>query len=158
MKPDQHPAVAEHSVAAGHSAVVKHSVAVVVRSQDGMFLVVKRPDDAHDILAGVWGFPAITPVPGEDDRAAVVRTGRAKLGVELAAGAKVGERTADRGGYVLHLTEYEAAIVTGTPSVPQADTSMTQYVDAHFTDDPGELSDAARAGSLCAQIFLMLRG
>ncbi len=133
---------------------VKHSVAVVVRGRDGTFLVVKRPDEAHDALAGVWGFPAITPVPGEEDRAAVVRAGQVKLGVELAAGAKIGERAADRGGYLLHLSEYEATIVSGTPSVPQPGTSMTQYVDAHFTDDPAELSDAARAGSLCAQIFL----
>jgi 8-oxo-dGTP diphosphatase len=136
----------------------KHSVAVVVRGEDGTFLVVKRPDDAHDELAGLWGFPAITPMPGEDDRAAVVRTGRVKLGVELAPGAKIGERTAERDGYVLRLSEYEATIVAGSPSVPQADTSMTQYADAHFTDDPGELSEAARAGSLCAQIFVASAG
>jgi 8-oxo-dGTP diphosphatase len=139
----------------------KHSVAVVVRGEDGKFLVVKRPDDVDDMLAGMWGFPAITPAPGEDDQAAVVRTGRMKLGVELAPGAKIGELTADRDGYVLHLSEYEATIVAGTPSVPQggtSDASMTQYAGAHFTDDPGELSAAARAGSLCAQIFLANAG
>jgi 8-oxo-dGTP pyrophosphatase MutT (NUDIX family) len=136
----------------------KHSVAVVIRGPDGTFLVVKRPDDPDDVLAGVWGFPAITPKPGEDDQAAVVRAGLVKLGVRLAVTTRVGEQTADRGGYLLHLSEYEAAIVSGTPSAPQADTSMTQYVNAHFTDDPAELFPAARAGSLCAQIFLTSTG
>ena len=132
----------------------KHSVAVVIRGEDGRFLVVQRPDDPADTLAGAWGFPAISPRPGEDDLAAVMRTGRVKLGVELAVGPMIGERTADRDGYLLHLAEYEARIVSGTPSVPQADASMTQYVDARFTDDPTELSDAASRGSLCALIFL----
>lgn len=132
----------------------KHSVAVVVRGDDGTFLVVKRPADPADPLAGAWGFPAVSPGPDEDDQAAVLRTGRVKLGVELAVGPMIGERSDDRGSHLLHLAEYEARILSGTPSVPQADTSMTQYVDAHFTANPAELSEAARRGSLCARIFL----
>jgi 8-oxo-dGTP diphosphatase len=137
---------------------VKHSVAVVVRHPDGRFLVVRRPDEPDDPLAGLWGFPAITAQPGEDDRAAVIRTGQVKLGVELAVGAKIGEQTADRGRYLLHLSEYEATIVSGTPAVPQAGTSMTQYTGARFTGEVAVLSAAAEAGSLCAQIFLRCAG
>jgi 8-oxo-dGTP diphosphatase len=133
---------------------VKHSVAVVVRDEGGWFLVVKRPDDPEDPLACVWGFPAITLHDNEPERPGVLRAGPAKLGVVLAAGRKIGETTADRGGYLLHLSDYEAMIVSGTPSVPQADTSMTQYVDWRFTDDPAILDEAAAKGSLCAQIFL----
>jgi 8-oxo-dGTP diphosphatase len=133
---------------------VKHSVAVVVRDEGGRFLVVKRPDDPEDPLACVWGFPAITLHDNEPERPGVLRAGPAKLGVALAAGRKIGETTADRGGYLLHLSDYEAMIVSGTPSVPQADTSMTQYVDWRFTDDPAILDEAAAKGSLCAQIFL----
>ena len=72
---------------------VKRSVAVVVRRSqdpadggtlaDGEFLIVRRPDDPGDPLAGVWGLPAVTLRDGEDERAAVVRAGRVKLGVEL---------------------------------------------------------------------------
>src|SRR5215469_17637049 len=105
----------------------RHSVAVVVRAPDGAFLVVRRPDDPDDPLAGLWGLPAVTLRDGEDEQAAVVRAGQVKLGVELAAGRKLGEKTADRGSYVLRLSEYETTVAAGTPSVPQPDTSMTQY-------------------------------
>jgi uncharacterized protein len=132
----------------------KHSVAVVVRGANGTFLVVRRPADPDDPLAGLWGLPAITLRDGEDERAAVVRAGRAKLGLDLAVGAKVGEATADRGSQELRLSDYEATVVAGTPAVPQPDTSMTQYVACMFTDDPGVLRDAAAKGSLCARIFL----
>lgn len=132
----------------------KHSVAVIVRDEDGSFLVVRRPDDPADPLAGVWGLPAVTLLDGEGERAAVVRAGRVKLGVELAAGAKVGEKTAERGAYVLRLADYEATVVSGTPSVPQPDASMTQYTECLFTGDPRMLREAARRGSVCAQIFL----
>lgn len=132
----------------------RHSVAVVVRGADGTFLAVRRPDDPADPLAGAWGLPAITMAPGEDERAAVVRAGRVKLGVELAPGRKLGEQTADRGTYLLRLSDYEATVLRGTPSVPQPDTSMTQYADCVFTDDPGVLAEAAARGSLCARIFL----
>ncbi len=132
----------------------KHSVAVVVRGPDGTFLVVRRPEDPGDPLAGLWGLPAITLRDGEDERAAVVRTGRAKLGVDLAVGRKVGEATADRGSHELRLSDYEGTVVTGTPTVPQPDTSMTQYEACMFTGDPGVLGEAAAKGSLCARIFL----
>ena len=82
----------------GRMKPAKHSVAVVVRAGGGRFLAVRRPDDPEDPLAGLWGLPAITLRDGEDEQAAVVRAGRAKLGVELAAGPKIGEQTADQGG------------------------------------------------------------
>jgi len=133
----------------------KHSVAVVVRGDDdGTFLAVRRPDDPEDPLANLWGLPAVTLSDEEDELAGAIRAGRDKLGVKLALGRKIGEKTADRGDYVLYLAEYEAAIASGTPSVPQPDSSVTQYAELAFTDDPQLLTDAAAAGSLCAQIFL----
>jgi predicted TIM-barrel fold metal-dependent hydrolase/ADP-ribose pyrophosphatase YjhB (NUDIX family) len=136
-------------------AMIKRSVAVVVRGPEaGTFLVVKRPDDPGDPLAGVWGLPAVTLADGEDERAAAVRAGRDKLGVELAAGGRLGEAGADRGDYLLVLADYEATIVDGTPAVPQADASVTQYVEWRYTADPAVLAEAAARGSLCAQIFL----
>ena len=153
---------------------VKRSVAVVVRLPGegadsgfpdggfpdggfpggGAFLIVRRPDDPADPLAGVWGLPAVTLLDGEDERAAAVRAGRVKLGVELAVGARIGEKTADRGGYVLRLADYEATIAAGSPAVPQPDESMTQYSACRFTAGPAALDEAAARGSLCAQLFL----
>jgi 8-oxo-dGTP diphosphatase len=133
---------------------IKHSVAVVVRA-GGAFLIVRRPDDPEDPLAGVWGLPAVTLHDGEDERAGAVRAGRVKLGVELAVGPRIGEKTADRGGYVLRLADYEAAVLGGGhPAVPQPDDSLTQYTACRYTADPGALAEAAARGSLCAQVFL----
>jgi uncharacterized protein len=132
----------------------RHSVAVVVRGAGDTFLAVRRPDDPDDPLAGLWGLPAVTLRDGEDERAAAARAGRDKLGVELRVGDRIGEQSADRGPYVLHLADYEATIASGTPSVPQPDGSVTQYDACMFTDDPRLLAEAAGKGSLCAQIFL----
>jgi ADP-ribose pyrophosphatase YjhB (NUDIX family) len=138
---------------------VKRSVAVVVRRPGGAagagaFLVVRRPDDPADPLSGAWGLPAVTLRDGEDERGAVVRAGRVKLGVELAPGRRIGEKTADRGGYLLRLADYEAAVISGEPRVPQPDASMTQYTAFQFTADPTVLAEAAARGSVCAQVFL----
>lgn len=137
---------------------VKHSVAVVVRSPGSRaeepFLVVRRPDDPADPLAGAWGLPAVTLLDGEGEPAAAARAGRVKLGVELAVGRRIGEKTADRGGYLLRLADYEATIVSGTPRVPQPDGSVTQYTALRFAADPAALAEAAARGSLCAQVFL----
>ncbi len=139
---------------------VKHSVAVVVRppaddtEAAGTFLVVRRPDDPADPLRGAWGLPAVTVRDGEDEHGAVVRAGRVKLGVELAPGRRIGEKTVDRGGYLLRLADYEAVIVSGEPGVPQPDASMTQYTACQFTTDPAVLDEAAARGSVCAQVFL----
>jgi ADP-ribose pyrophosphatase YjhB (NUDIX family) len=144
---------------------VKHSVAVVVRrpapgGASGLreFLVVRRPDDPDDPLAGLWGLPAVTLREGEDERAAVLRAGRVKLGVRLAAGPRIGEKTADRGGYLLRLADYEAVLEAGEPAVPQPDDTMTQYAACRFTADPAVLAAAAARGSLCAQVFLEQNG
>ena len=143
---------------------VKHSVAVVVRrpvddtAEAGAFLVVRRPDDPADPLRGAWGLPAVTVLDGEDERGAVVRAGLVKLGVELAPGRRIGEKTVDRGGYLLRLADYEAVIVSGEPGVPQPDASLTQYTACQFTADPAVLDEAAARGSVCAQVFLADRG
>ena len=135
--------------------MIKRSVAVVVRGPEaGTFLVVRRPDDPGDPLAGVWGLPAVTLADGEDERAGVVRAGRDKLGVELAPGGRLGQASADRGDYLLVLADYEATIVGGSPSVPQSDASVTQYVEWRYAADPAVLAEAAARGSLCARVFL----
>jgi 8-oxo-dGTP diphosphatase len=138
---------------------IKNSVAVVITNQASEFLIVKRPEDEPGALAGVWGFPAITLMEGEDEQAAVARIGTAKLGVRLNVGDKIGEKTADRGDYVLHLSDYAAHLNDeDTPSVPQANTSMTQYVDWKYTSDTDALQPAAHKGSLCSQVYLESRG
>lgn len=137
---------------------LKASVAVVIRNDAGEVLVTRRPDDPADELAGIWGFPAVTRRRGETERSAAGRIGPLKLGVTLSIGARIGDRSDDRGDYLLRLADYEAAIVRGTPSVPQPDDSVTQYVACQFTGDPAVLVAAAQRGSACARIFLTAIG
>jgi 8-oxo-dGTP diphosphatase len=137
----------------------KNSVAVVIRNEKGEFLVVKRPDDEPGALAGVWGFPAITLKDGESEQEGVLRTGQVKLGAQLRVIEKLGDKTADRGEYTLHLSDFTAELVEDDlPSVPQADTSMTQYTDLKYTNDSQVLFPAAQKGSLCSQIYLQSLG
>ena len=133
----------------------KESVAAVIRNETGQFLIVKRdPDDPTDKLAGVWGFPAATLKEGESEADALKRIGTSKLGVTLKPKQKIGDQEAERESFTLHLTDYEAEIIDGTPVVPQSDNSVSQYVEWKFTNDPSELVPATKLGSLCSRVFL----
>lgn len=136
----------------------KNSVALVIKNERGELLAVRRPLDEAGPLAGAWGLPAITLAHDESESEAAIRVGHTKLGVAVTVGAKIGERTADRGEYILHLSDYEATIANGAPKVPQADASVTQYMDFKYTDDPTILFAAAQNGSLCTQIYLSSLG
>ncbi|WP_203800302.1 NUDIX domain-containing protein [Mycobacterium heckeshornense] len=133
----------------------RHSVALVIKNDRDELLLVKRPEDEEGPLAGVWGFPAITLKPNESETHAAHRIGPTKLGVEVDVGEKIGELSCGREAVILHLSDYAATIPEGhTPSVPQSDTTVTQYVDLKFTSDPTELFPAAQRGSVCTQIYL----
>jgi 8-oxo-dGTP diphosphatase len=108
---------------------------------------VRRPDDDDD-LPGVWGLPAVSLAKDESPEDAVRRAGRDKLGVEvrpLRAVAAVGT-----------MTDWEAQLVSGEPSVPQRGEG-TQYTELRW-GEPSELKPAARRGSLCSQALLRARG
>jgi hypothetical protein len=138
---------------------IKRAVALVIKNKQGEFLTVKRPEDETGPLAGVWGFPAITLYEGENEIEAARRVGRFKLGAIVEVGDKIGERTDDRGEYILHLSDYEADFTQGSvPKVPQPDTSVTQYTDLKYTDNPKVLLPAAQKGSLCSQVYLNSTG
>ncbi|HLC91555.1 MAG TPA: NUDIX hydrolase [Candidatus Saccharimonadales bacterium] len=132
----------------------KQAVSLVIRDDQGRFLVVKRPNSAHDELAGVWGFPAATLREGELELEGCQRIARTKLGIKVEIGRRIGNGRDERKAYHLSLTDYEAKISEGTPNVPQSDTSVTQYDECKFTDNPALLYPAAQKGSLCTQVFL----
>ena len=132
----------------------KEAVSLVITDDSKKFLVVKRPDDPSDDLAGVWGFPAVTLQLNESHQDAATRVGQQKLGVEVKLGKKIGDSTHDRGTYRLHLTDYEATITKGEPKAPQSDISVTQYSECKYSSDPTILIPAAQKGSQCTQLFL----
>ena len=133
----------------------KRAVSLVIKDEHNNFLIVKRPDDPADELGGVWGFPAVVLEDGETEVEGASRAAVVKLGVKIKLGKRLGENTHDRVTYVLTLADYEATITEeGVPTVPQNDTSITQYSECTFTDDPSILFEATRKGSQCTQIFL----
>ena len=130
----------------------KHSIAFIIYNPDrSQVLAVQRPADDEE-LPNLWGLPATSLKPGESEGQAVVRAGKEKLGVELRVVGKIAAGTLERSSYILHLVDYEAAIVSGEPKCPQFG-SGTQY-QAWKWADPVELIPAAQKGSLCTRLFL----
>jgi ADP-ribose pyrophosphatase YjhB (NUDIX family) len=135
---------------------LKRSVSLVIHPPEGEhLLLVRRPDD-DESLPGIWGLPAVTLVPGEDERAAVIRAGREKLGVEVEPLEPLGGASAERAGYTLEMRDWEAAIVAGDPEVPQPHEG-TQYVEWKW-GEVAELIPGAGQGSLCSRVVLEAEG
>jgi 8-oxo-dGTP pyrophosphatase MutT (NUDIX family) len=131
---------------------VKRSVSVAIPHADGKrVLIVQRPSDDED-LPDAWGLPAASLRDGESWEAAVRRAGREKLGVELAVGPEMNRGAIDRNEYSLEMRLYRARIQSGQVAVPQPDPRVTQY-QAWRWGDADDLEPAARAGSLCCQLF-----
>jgi hypothetical protein len=123
----------------------KRSISLVIESPDGV-LLVRRPDD-DESLPGVWGLPAASLLGDESEEDAVRRAGREKLGVEVLPLQPIGADGA--------MTDWEARIVEGRPSVPQPGPN-TQYAQLRW-GDPRDLVPAARQGSLCSRVLLRAR-
>src|SRR3989344_7131669 len=103
----------------------KEAVSIIVKKANGDFLVVKRPNDPNDDLAGVWGFPAVTLHDDEVEVDGINRAAKDKLGIEVGVIKRLGESTHDRPKHTLRLTDYEVFVIKGIPEVPQSDTSVT---------------------------------
>ncbi len=131
----------------------RFAVAAAIHDQSGALLIIKRPDTDRE-LGGLWGLPALARLALDDERATAEAIGPKKLGVQIAVGDRIGEQTMDRGGYVLHLVDYEATIIEGTPVVPQNDPTLVQYTDVRFVADPSILCVSALKGSVCSRVYL----
>jgi 8-oxo-dGTP diphosphatase len=118
----------------------------VIEGPEGL-LLVRRPD-GDESLPGVWGLPAASLDKDESEEDAVRRAGREKLGVDVRPVRALGSE----GG----MTDWEAELVAGSPSVPQ-DGPNTQYSELRW-DKADALVPAARQGSLCSRALLRVRG
>jgi 8-oxo-dGTP diphosphatase len=116
-------------------------------------LAVKRPADDKD-LPDVWGLPAVVIKDGELPEDAVRRLGIEKLSTTIEPVLYLGIMRAERAEFELILMDITAKLVGGEPSVQNALTTGTKYVDQQWTSDYTIFLDAARKGSLCTRIFL----
>ena len=135
------------------SKLVREAVSYVIYrpGSEEDFLIVLRPEDDPD-LPGVWGLPAGSKREGEGWGEAVLRAGMEKLGVGLCILRELAEGEAERGGYILRMRLYEAAIAVGRPRVP-GPFGGTQY-EAWRWGVGGDLQEAASKGSLCCRLYL----
>lgn len=138
---------------------ITESTAIVIYNDNHeKVLTVRRPLD-DTALPGYWGFPAATrKMPTESWEDLAHKAAKIKLGVDIEVVRFMGEDTIDRGEYILKLRDYECRIISGIPSVPQSDNSVTQYVAMNYSDDYSLLQESAKNGSLCTRIFLKEKG
>ncbi len=132
---------------------IKQTVAYVIYSPDRskVLAVFRSANDAN--FPNMWGLPAGTLKEGESHEEAVITSGRERLGIELRIVKLINEGEAERGKHILHMKEYEAEIVEGTPAVPQLIENVTQYAEWKWAN-PEILKEASERGALCSRLFL----
>jgi ADP-ribose pyrophosphatase YjhB (NUDIX family) len=140
--------------------VVKRSVALLVYppGERRRFVVVRRPEHEEE-LAGVWGLPAATLRPGEEEIEAAHRVAREKLGTEVRLLGVRARGVQERPGYRLEMHLWEAELVGPEPRLPQSsrDPQITYYTAWRWATATA-LEEAARQGSLCARLALETLG
>jgi 8-oxo-dGTP pyrophosphatase MutT (NUDIX family) len=135
--------------------MAKESVAAVIRhpDRDGRLLIVQRPETPDEELLGVWGLPAASLKPGEDDYAALQRLGKQKLGAELRPLRMLAQGRMARTDYELEMRLYEA-LLEGEPKLAtKANENVTLYTEWRW-DKPERLNEGAIKGSLCCRLVL----
>ena len=131
---------------------------VIDPTDESKFLAVKRPPNAKS-LPNVWGLPAITVKYGEQPEMATVRLAREKLNTQVEFLGCLGLASADRGEYELTLMDVVVRSVVGKePSVWEAPTEQTKYVQQQWTNELLILQEAALKGSVCSRILLQFQG
>lgn len=132
--------------------------AILMDSKDANeILAVKRPPN-DESLPDVWGLPAVTVKDGELPEDAVRRLGVEKLSTKIEPISYIGIKRADREKYELILMDIKAELKGVEPSVKNATTTGTKYVDQKWTNDYVIFKEAAEKGSLCSRILLESKG
>lgn len=137
----------------------KFAIAAIITNPQNQeeVLAVKRPP-TDDSLPNIWRLPAIIVNDGELPEDAIKRLGVEKLSTEIKAVSYLGVKYAERSTYRLILMDLQANLTGNEPSVREATTTGTKYIDQQWTSDYSLFKEAASKGSLCSQIFLDSKG
>lgn len=120
-------------------------------------LAVKRPDTDKE-LPNVWGLPAVIVQEGELPEDAIRRLGIGKLSTTIEPISYIGIKRIERDTHELILMEIQSELKGGEPSIENATTKGTKYVDQQWTSDYNLFKEAASKGSLCSRVFLESKG
>jgi len=129
------------------------AVAIPCPEDRRRLLLVRRPEGPGEELPGLWGLPAATLRPAEDDAAALERLGCQKLGAEVRPLRLLAQGRVQRSGYLLVLRLYQALLAGEPRLMAAADAAVTLYTDWRW-GEPSELQEAAGQGSLCCRLYL----
>lgn len=138
---------------------VKRSAAVAVTSprHPGQVVLVLRPVDPSDPLAGAWGLPAASQRPGESLEDTARRAVREKLGLDPRALPPATTGRQPRGGHDLEMTLFTAE--TGSdPVLPMPRDDGSTWYAAWRWGSAEDLRPAAERGSLCSALYLEWQG
>ncbi len=123
-------------------------------------LAIKREQHPADILAGLWGLPAVSLVVQETEDQGVARIGWQKLGIEVRPVNFIGQKTHQRSRNLqLTMRLWECAI-DSDPDFSRRDMQdphVSQYVSWQWLE-PQALIPTAQKGSLCTQVLLESKG
>ncbi len=110
---------------------VIHVVAAVVEHQ-GRYLITQR--NANAVLPLLWEFPGGRLEPGEDERSALVREVRGRIGVDLVVGDKLGEQHHEYSDYEVHLTMYACRLPDEARPYPATVADLRWVTSREFLD------------------------
>lgn len=130
------------------------AAAIYCPQDPGQILLVQRPQEPGEELPGLWGLPAASLLPGEEDAVALARLGRLKLGADLAPLRLLARGRQERPGYVLYMRLYEALLSPTEPRLVVGSGGDVTLYTAWRWGEPPALRQGAAEGSLCCRLFL----
>jgi 8-oxo-dGTP pyrophosphatase MutT (NUDIX family) len=131
------------------------SVVIYENSSGDRVLAVRRPDEAGESFAGMWGLPAATVGEDETPEEAVRRLGRQKLGMTLEVGDEIIRESEESDGDRLKMVLFEAKAEEAEPKlVREWDPKDVTYYTAWKWAEASVFEPTAEAGSLCCRLFL----
>ncbi len=141
------------------SKFVKRTVSLAIHrdADDSMVLLVRRPE-GDDEFPGMWGLPDASCRHRETLEEAASRIGKEKLGAGVTLGREIASGVQERVEYTIEMRLFEASI-SARPNLPprsEDKDSVTLYTDWRW-DDPEELAESAKIGSLCSRLLLESR-
>lgn len=123
-------------------------------------LAIKRKNHPTDILAGLWGLPAVSLTTLETDAHGVARIGWQKLGTSVQPIEFIGQKSHPRSQNLLLTMRLWECSIEHDPDFSRRDMAnshVNQYADWQWME-PKVLIATAQKGSLCTQLLLESKG
>lgn len=139
--------------------VLAISAAIFSPNKDTV-LAIRRKDHPADILAGLWGLPAVSLTTLETDPQGVARIGSQKLGTTIRPIAFIGQKSHPRSQNLLLTMRLWECSIEHDPDFSRRDMAnphVNQYADWQWME-PQTLIATAQKGSLCTQLLLEFQG